>query len=282
MKSHALFDDDFANSELPTETDEHCCSHRPSTRAVVLLLSTVFAVCALSYGYGYVERATGIGRKPVRLTGDHVGKLKPGMPIVSQGVTVGQVGNILIHDGQPTADLVFREDQQITPSDYEFQVASVNKFVPGNLGIVATPRPKPNGSALDNSETRAATNVDIATHDDPVADSSIVQTVPSLLPPEAPSGFVAVIAVAVTATLAVIAIKVLRILLVPTLVLAFVTVALALFSRTSGLNSETPASLPAEQRESNGQLPYTTPEPIAPAEPNRDGKHTSELSHVLS
>ena len=78
----------------------------------------------------------GNDRGSLTLTGAEAGQLKPGAAVMLDGKQVGEVEQVAIRNGLPIARLqVDPEILQEVPSTSRLQVGSLNRVLPGNIGV---------------------------------------------------------------------------------------------------------------------------------------------------
>lgn len=115
----------------------------------------------------------------VRLHGPGVDHLEVGAPVALGIQRIGQVTSVETHEGRITADLTIRRTHAMElPTETVFMVASLNDWLPGNVGVrVFVPE---TGHSFER-----------------LADGSLIHTPEQLLPIEIPPRFYLLIAVAV-------------------------------------------------------------------------------------
>ena len=80
------------------------------------------------------------GRVEIHLQGPGVEALDEGALVVLGRQEIGRVSDVVLREGQPTARLLIDGDvARELPRDSSFTVASLNQWLPGNLGVVVKP-----------------------------------------------------------------------------------------------------------------------------------------------
>jgi len=80
------------------------------------------------------------GRVEIHLQGPGVDALAEGAPVVLGRQEIGRVKEVALQEGRPTARLLIDGDvARELPGDSSFTVASLNQWLPGNLGVVVKP-----------------------------------------------------------------------------------------------------------------------------------------------
>lgn len=80
------------------------------------------------------------GSDAIQLHGPDVDRLTVGAPVMLGQVQIGEVGRIAVASGQQYAELTFQDEfkGQIT-SEHRFRIESLNRILPGNIGVRVLP-----------------------------------------------------------------------------------------------------------------------------------------------
>ena len=138
---------------------------------------------------------------PIVLRGPRVGQLQPGAAVVLADVQVGIVETVSIEQGRPVAKVKLNDGMsREIPEDCRFVVESLNKLLPGNIGVRILPSASGSDSTLQSSKGSDSYSVERSGPDlggrslkdvhDAIADDSV-------LPASTPTGMYLVIGVGV-------------------------------------------------------------------------------------
>lgn len=133
MSQPRLFEDKFdfepEHADMPVSSGEAGSWNYHYVLVGLIVGATVIAIWFM--GSSIIN-----DRGSVTLTGSEVSQLRPGAAVMLDGKQVGEVQQVEIRDGLPTARLrVDPEVLQEIPSTSRLQVGSLNRVLPGNIGV---------------------------------------------------------------------------------------------------------------------------------------------------
>ena len=149
-----------------------------------IIRNTLIGMAVLLTGFGVVTTVTlysmagGNAPKLFALTGADARQLKPDAKVMFGNEQIGRVSETRIIDGQPMAMLTIdaNHSNQLT-ADHEFKVESLNRILPGNVGVrVSAPEGVSSPAGMDTRSISLQSGSNVS-----LKDSLLPARIPALL-----------------------------------------------------------------------------------------------------